>query len=170
MSELQGAVALAQIRKADLYMRGYRTAFRRIAQRLKLPRGVQLQRSADPKGDAGACLIFYMPTAAEAKSTLAALQAEGVPAGGIYDHTVKDWHIYTHWEHILDQKAVARDGLPWTGVPKAQRPKYSRTMCPRCTEYLERAISVGIHWAYSDADCAAIAKGINKVLASPKAT
>ena len=52
MSELQGAVALAQIRKAPKYLAGYRDALRRIADRLMLPSSVKIQRVIDPAGDA----------------------------------------------------------------------------------------------------------------------
>jgi len=166
MSELQGAVALAQIRKAGVYLKGYRAAKRRIAGRLNLPKGVTLQSSADPEGDTGICLILFMSDVGKTTWALQALQAEGVPAGGIYDHKVKDWHIYVHWEHILEQKSVARDGLPWTGVPAGRLPKYSKTMCPRSTEFLSRAIMIDINWEYSAADCDTIANGINKVLAA----
>jgi 8-amino-3,8-dideoxy-alpha-D-manno-octulosonate transaminase len=164
MSELQGAVALAQIKKANHYLRGYRAAKQQIIANLQLPASVKLQRIADPKGDSGICLILFMPSTAAAKWALPALQAEGVPAGGIYDQKVKDWHIYVHWEHILGRKSVAPDGLPWTGVPAAELPAYSKEMCPECVDYLARAIMVDVHWLYSPADCQAIAEGINKVL------
>ncbi|MFH1023842.1 MAG: DegT/DnrJ/EryC1/StrS family aminotransferase [Planctomycetota bacterium] len=166
MSELQGAVALAQIRKARRFLKGYRAAKARIAGRLRLPGGVTLQRVADPEGDTGICLILFMPDAEKTRRALSVMQAAGVPAGGIYDHKVKDWHIYVHWEHILERKAVARDGLPWSGVSAADLPRYSKDMCPRSTELLSRAIMIDIHWEYSPADCAAIAGGINKVLAA----
>jgi 8-amino-3,8-dideoxy-alpha-D-manno-octulosonate transaminase len=164
MSELQGAVALAQIKKANRYLRGYRAAKQQIIANLQLPASVKLQRVADPKGDTGICLILFMPSTAATKWALPALQAEGVPAGGIYDQKVKDWHIYAHWEHILGRKSVAPDGLPWTGVPAAELPAYSKEMCPQCVDYLARAIMVDVHWAYCPADCQAIANGINKVL------
>jgi 8-amino-3,8-dideoxy-alpha-D-manno-octulosonate transaminase len=165
MSELQGAVALAQIRKAGRFLRGYRAAKKRIARKLRLPEGVTLQRVADPDGDAGICLILFMPDVKSTKRALKQMQAEGVPAGGIYDHKVKDWHIYVHWDHILQKKSVARDGLPWAGVPASKLPKYSKTMCPQATDLLSRAIMVDIHWEYSKEDCDRIANGINKVLA-----
>jgi hypothetical protein len=92
--------------------------------------------------------------------------AAGVPAGGIYDNKVKDWHIYTYWQHILDKKSVARDGLPWSAVPAAELPRYSPTMCPQCTDYLSRAIMIDIHWEYSEPECRAIAEAINQVLAA----
>lgn len=164
MSELQGAVALAQIRKARKYLAGYRAACARIAGLLHLPPDVALQRVADPAGDAGTNLAFFLPSAEKTKRALAGMQAAGVPAGGIYDQNVKDWHIYTHWEHILEKKSVAQDGLPWTGVPAADQPRYSKSMCPQCTDHLSRAIMVDIHWQYTEDDCARIAGAINGVL------
>lgn len=166
MSELQGAVALAQIRRAGLFLQGYRRAKRAIIGHLRLPDAVKLQRVADPRGDASICLTLYLPSVAAAKWALSALQAEGVPAGGIYDHKVKDWHIYSYWEHILEKKSAARDGLPWSGVPAAELPKYSANMCPRTLDYLARAVMIEVQWQYSLADCKAIANGINKVLAA----
>ena len=166
MSELQGAVALAQIRKARKFIAGYRAAFTQIVGQLKLPASVTLQRVSDPAGDACSNLILFLPSVAQTKQALAAMQAAGVPAGGIYDSKVKDWHIYTYWDHILGKKSVARDGLPWTGVPAADLPQYSKTMCPQCTDYLSRAIMIDIGWEYSESECQAIAAAINKALAA----
>jgi len=98
------------------------------------------------------------------QAEIEAMQAEGVPAGGIYDSKIRDWHVYNYWEHILDKKAVARDGLPWSAVPAAELPRYSRDMCPRALDLLSRAIMLDVSWNYSPQECAAIALGINKVL------
>jgi 8-amino-3,8-dideoxy-alpha-D-manno-octulosonate transaminase len=165
MSELQGAVALAQIRKAPIYLAGYRAALKTIVAQLDLPANVQLQRVADASGDAGTNLILFMPNVEATKRALTALQARNVPAGGIYDHRVKDWHIYSYWEHILEKKSVARDRLPWSAVPAAALPNYSATMCPQCTEYLSRAIMIEIHWQYTTRECAMLSATINRVLA-----
>ena len=164
MSELQGAVALAQIRKADRFLKGYRASRDRILRALRLPEGVALRRLADPEGDTGVCIIFYLPDVERTKRALKALKAEGVPAGGIYDAQIKDWHIYAHWEHILDLKSVAHDGLPWSGVPKGELPRYSTTMCPNALDYLSRAIMIDVKRSYTAGDCKAIAAGVNKVL------
>jgi 8-amino-3,8-dideoxy-alpha-D-manno-octulosonate transaminase len=164
MSELQGAVALAQIRKADRFLKGYRASRDRILRALRLPEGVTLRRMADPEGDTGVCIIFYLPDVEKTKRALKALKTEGVPAGGVYDAQIKDWHIYSHWEHILNLKSVARDGLPWSGVPKGQLPRYSKMMCPQALDYLSRAILVDVKGTYSSNECKAIAAGVNKVL------
>jgi len=87
-----------------------------------------------------------------------------VPAGGIYDHKVRDWHIFTYWEHILDRKHVAPDGLPWSAVPADELPRYSREMCPRTLDLLGRAIMIDIHWQYTADDCEQIAERINRGL------
>jgi len=164
MSELQGAVALAQIRKAGKLLKGYRASRDRILEGLKLPEGVALRRLADPAGDIGVCIALYLPDAEKTKWALKAMKAEGVPAGGVYDSEVKDWHIYRYWEHVMERKSVAPDGLPWSGVPAAELPKYRPEMCPRTLDYLSRAILIDVKWSYSAADCKAIAAGVNKVL------
>ena len=164
MSELQGAVALAQIRKADRFLKGYRASRDRILRALRLPEDVALRRVADPEGDTGVCIIFYLPDVEKTKRALKALKAEGVPAGGVYDAQIKDWHIYAYWEHVLGLKSVARDGLPWSGVPKSELPRYSREMCPRALDYLSRAIIIDVKGSYTAGECKVIAAGVNKVL------
>ena len=84
-------------------------------------------------------------------------------AGGIYDSKVRDWHIYTYWEHVLDRRTVAADGLPWSAVPAGELPKYSPNMCPRTLDLLARSVHIEINHHYREEDCQAIARGINKV-------
>jgi len=164
MSELEGAVALAQIRKTDEMLAGYRRAKKRIKDAIERLPGLRFRRLTDEAGDTGICLVMFLPTADRTRKAIEAIQAEGVPAGGIYDSKIRDWHVYNYWEHILDKKSVAGDGLPWSAVPAAELPKYRRDMCPRTLDLLSRAIMLDIHWNYSPQDCAAISLGINKVL------
>jgi 8-amino-3,8-dideoxy-alpha-D-manno-octulosonate transaminase len=164
MSELEGAVALAQIRKTDTLLAGYRRAKQQIKDAIERLPGLSFRRLTDKAGDTGICLVMFLPTAEQTRRALEAMQAEGVPAGGIYDSKIRDWHVYSYWEHILDRKAVARDGLPWSAVSADQLPKYTRDMCPRTLDLLSRAILLDIHCDFSPQDCAAVALGINKVL------
>jgi len=164
MSELEGAVALAQIRKADTMIAGYRRAKKLIKEAIEKFGGMSFRRLTDEAGDTGICLVMFLPDADTTRRALQAMQAEGVPAGGIYDSKVRDWHVYYYWEHILGRKSVAPDRLPWSAVPEGELPKYSQDMCPRTLDLLSRAILVDINYNYSERDCAAIASGINKVL------
>jgi len=164
MTELEGAVAVAQIARADEMLAGYRRAKRLIKSGIeKLPH-LSFRRMTDEAGDTGVNLVMFLPDADVTRKAMDALKAEGVPAGGIYDSTVRDWHIYTYWDHLLQRKAVASDGLPWSAVPKKELPRYSRDMCPRALDFLGRSIVVEVNWHYSDGDCQAIVRGINKVL------
>ena len=164
MSELQGAVALAQIRKTDNMLAGYRRAKKQIKGAIETMPGLSFRHITDKAGDTGICLVMFLPDVNTTRKALQALQAEGVPAGGIYDSKIRDWHVYYYWEHILDRKTVSSDGLPWSAVPENELPKYSRDMCPRTLELLSRTILVDIDYNYSDSDCAVIAAGINKVM------
>jgi dTDP-4-amino-4,6-dideoxygalactose transaminase len=164
MSELEGAVALAQIRKTDAMLAGYRRAKKLIKDGIDKSPCVRFRRLTDEQGDTAICLILFLPNADVTRQAIEAMHAEGVPAGGVYDSKVRDWHIYTYWEHILDKKSVAKDGLPWSAVPAAELPKYSRDMCPRTLDLLGRSIHIEINHNYSDEDSNAIALGINKVL------
>jgi 8-amino-3,8-dideoxy-alpha-D-manno-octulosonate transaminase len=164
MSELEGAVALAQIRKTDTMLAGYRRAKKLIKDGIEKFPGLSFRRLTDEQGDTAICLILFLPSADVTQKAIEALHAEGVPAGGVYDSKVRDWHIYTYWDHILDRKSVAHDGLPWSAVPAVELPKYSRDMCPRTLDLLGRSIHIEINHNYSDEDCSAIALGINKVL------
>jgi len=164
MSELEGAVALAQIRKTDEMLAGYRRAKKQIKDAIERLPGLSFRRLTDEAGDTGICLVMFLPTADQMRKAIEAMQAEGVPVGGIYDSKIRDWHVYNYWEHILDKKSVARDGLPWSAVPAAEMPNYSRDMCPRMLDLLSRAVMLDVNWNYSARDCSAIALGINKVL------
>lgn len=163
MSELEGAVSLVQIRKAGKMFDGYRKAKRRIKEAIEKFPGLSFRRLTDKEGDTGICLVMFLQDADKARRAIKYLKAEGVPAGGVFDSKIRDWHIYYYWEHILDMKTVSEDGLPWSGVPKQELPKYSRDMCPQALDLLSRAIIVDIDYNYSNEDCDAIAHGINKV-------
>ncbi|MGD0224218.1 MAG: DegT/DnrJ/EryC1/StrS family aminotransferase [Terriglobia bacterium] len=164
MSELQGAVAIAQIRKTDNMLVGYRRGRDRILAGIEKFPGLSFRRLTDPAGDTAICLIMFLPNPDVTRRAIEALHAEGVPAGGVYDSKVRDWHIYTYWDHIIEKKSVAADGLPWSAVPADELPKYSREMCPRTLDLLGRSIHIEINHNYSNEDCNAIALGINKVL------
>ncbi len=164
MSELQGAVAIAQIRKADDMLAGYRRGRDRILAGIEKFPGLSFRRLTDPAGDTAICLIMFLPTADVTQRAIEALHAEGVPAGGVYDSKVRDWHIYAYWDHIIEKKSVAADGLPWSAVPAGDLPEYSRDMCPRTLNLLGRSVHIEINHNYSNGDGDAITLGINKVL------
>lgn len=164
MSEMEGAVALAQIKRAKTILAGHRKANHKIKSGIDKFKGLTFRRLADEAGDTGICLIMFLPDADTTKKVLPALKAEGVPCGGIYDSKVRDWHTYNYWEHILQYKSVSTDKLPWSGVPQNELPKYTKDMCPQTLELLSKAILIDVDYNFSDEDCGKISTAINKVL------
>ena len=165
MSELQGAVAVPQIRKIASIVRKLRANKRRIKSRIALPAGASFRRLPDADGDVGSVITLFVPDKRLQAKIVPALAAEGVPARSPYGNEDRDWHVYCYWEHILRRKSVARDGLPWSARPRKDLPGYSKAQCPRTLDLLGRAVTVAVQPHYTASDCRAIASAVNKVLA-----
>jgi 8-amino-3,8-dideoxy-alpha-D-manno-octulosonate transaminase len=166
MSEMQGAVALAQIRKLEDYVARLQAAKRKVRDRIVEREGFTLRRQPDPAGDASTALVMFGPSPQGAMDIMAAMRERGVGAGGRFDQTVRDWHVYNFWEHILEQKTVTEEGCPFTcPYYKGTLPEYSPDMCPRTLDLLSRSIHIGVSEAWTDEEAARIADAINEAVA-----
>jgi len=165
LSELEGAVNLAQMRKMPDQVNRWRTAKQRVVSQLKQHEGITPQKVNDPDGEVGYKLVFFPPNTAESMKVVQALAAEGVPVSCRGDRESRDWHIYSYWEHLMDRKSASADGCPWTCERNAPFvPDYRPDMCPRSTDLLNRAVYVSIDQWWTEQDCTAVAGAINKVL------
>lgn len=164
MSELAGAVALAQLGKLDRILSRMRFLKSRIKNGiLDLP-GLEFRRLNDPEGDTAICLIMYVKDGPTAKRFAQCLKAEGVEAGSIYDEGVPDWHVYAHWKHIMDKVTPTPEGCPYTcSHYEGPEPRYSPDQCPNTLSYLNRSVHIDIPPQMSDADADMIAAAIRKV-------
>jgi dTDP-4-amino-4,6-dideoxygalactose transaminase len=165
MSELTGAVMLAQYGKLDSLVERMRANQRRIMDGIKNTPGIKLRPVNDPEGDVGICIIFYLDKKEKVQPFVEALQAEGVDAAGVYNSGIPDWHIYAHWEHIIEKKTPTSEGCPWTCPyhKGGDNVEYSADMNPNTLEYLSRVVHIDIPAKLTEEDCDMIAKGINKV-------
>jgi len=164
MSELHGAVLLAQLKKLDGLIARMREHNRRIREGIKDMKGIEFRENPDPEGDTGICLIFYLPDKDITRKFAEALKVEGIAAGGIYDKGIPDWHIYAHWRHIMDKVTATKEGCPYT-CPYYKGPeiKYTEDMCPKTLDYLSRAIHIDIPPQLTFEDDDMIIEGIRKV-------
>lgn len=164
LSELQGAVMLVQLQRLEGLLRDMRHnkailkgALEGVARR----KGVQFRTINDPEGDAGIALVFYAPTPERADAMAEALSAEGVPAGVMYHPDRVDYHIYPHWQPIVNQKSWSPAGFPWK---YHQGPlDYSVDQCPRTLNLLRRAIHLDISPELSNENLEELAEGLHKV-------
>jgi 8-amino-3,8-dideoxy-alpha-D-manno-octulosonate transaminase len=165
MSELAAAVALAQIRKVDERCRKWRQVKQSILSKVFPQPGLHRQPSHNPEGEAAYSLTFFAPTRELAQQVSQALAAEGIGAGSGYSDKVRDWHVYSYWEQVLEQKTATDEGCPFTcPYYKGSAPaSYSPDMCPQTLDWMSRAVRLSINGGWTESDCEKIAEAINKV-------
>jgi dTDP-4-amino-4,6-dideoxygalactose transaminase len=164
MSELTGAVLLAQLHKLDWLLENMRRNQKLIADQISKTNGITIRPVNDPEGDTGICLMFYLDKKEAVPTFVEALNAEGVPAASVYNSGLPDWHIYAHWKHIIEKKTPTPEGCPWScPFHKGEEVTYSADMNPVTLEYLSRVVHLDIPPQMDEEDCKLTAQAINKV-------
>jgi 8-amino-3,8-dideoxy-alpha-D-manno-octulosonate transaminase len=165
MTELQAAVALAQLRKLDGLldqMRQRKGMLKASMADVAKRKGIEFRRENDPEGDAAICLVFFLPEASRAEKVAEALTAEGVGAGVMYRPGRSDYHIYPYWSPIMAQRTWTATSGPWRWHDGEV--KYSADMCPRTLELLGRAVHMDVSPDLTNDQVEEIAEALNKVL------
>lgn len=165
MSELAGAVMLAQFGKLDRLLSLMRRNQNIIIEGIKNTRGIKVRPRYDDAGDTGICLMFYLDDKNKVGPFVDALKTEGVNAAGVFNSGIPDWHIYAHWKHVIEKKSPNVPQWPWSCSLYKGNVEYSADMCPNTLEYLSRVVHLDIPAQMSEEDCGMIAKAINKVAA-----
>jgi 8-amino-3,8-dideoxy-alpha-D-manno-octulosonate transaminase len=163
MSELTGAVALAQFGKMDGIVERMKRNKDRIKGRLMGLRGLEFREVTDLAGDTAVCLVFFLPGAGQVEGFVKALHAEGVEAGGIYNQGVPDWHMYHHWKMLHEKMMPSQKGCPFNCPLCEPAPQYKESDCPNTREWLGRSVHLDIPPQMGARECDEIAEGIRKV-------
>jgi dTDP-4-amino-4,6-dideoxygalactose transaminase len=165
MSELTGAVMLAQFGKLDMLLSLMRRNQKIIIDSIKDTKGIKVRPRYDDEGDTGICLMFYLDDKKKVGPFVDALKAEGVNVAGVFNSGIPDWHIYAHWKHVIEKKSASVPQWPWSCSLYKGNVEYSQDMCPNTLEYLSRVVHLDIPAQMSEEDCEMIASAINKVAA-----
>ncbi|MBQ7624825.1 MAG: DegT/DnrJ/EryC1/StrS family aminotransferase [Clostridia bacterium] len=165
MSELTGAVMLAQLDRLDYLLAGMRRNFKRIYEQIKDTPGIKCRPVNDPDGDVCVCMMFYLDAPEKVKPFVEALKAEGVAAEGVFNAGIPDWHIYAHWKHVMEEKTPTEVKCPYDCPHHNKAPHVVNTpdMNPNTLEYLSRVVHIDIVAQMTEEDCDMVAKAINKV-------
>jgi 8-amino-3,8-dideoxy-alpha-D-manno-octulosonate transaminase len=143
MSELQGAVGLAQFRKLEsVILPSQRRNKERIKEALAKIDQITFREIPDPRGDTATFITFFLPTAQKAKAFNKAMADAG--AGAIYWYD-NDWHYYERWEHLLERKSLMRNGYPFKGESGQARCTYAKDALPKTAEIMSRTLSIAIN-------------------------
>jgi dTDP-4-amino-4,6-dideoxygalactose transaminase len=136
MTELSGAVLLAQVRKLDL-IRDHLRANKAIVKSAiaDLP-GLGFRTIVDPEGDLATHLVVTFPSPEIARQVADELGSITLDASG--------WHVYSNMEHLLERRTAAGKGCPFDCKCYGSDATYRPGMLPVTDALLARSMSIGI--------------------------
>ncbi len=155
MTELQGAVAVAQLQKLDdIVARRQRWCGALSAQIQDLPGIAPPQETAGCKSSWWFYMLRVVPEAlgTSADEFAAALQAEGLRASAHYiGQCVYEYPIF------VEHSAFERGSHPYAQY------QYGKGLCPEAEAILDSCVILAVNQAYTKADLAETVQGIRKV-------
>lgn len=164
MSELCGAVMLAQLERLDDLLAKMRRNQKIVLDGIRGVKGVTPRPVNDSEGDTAICIMLYLDSAEKVVPFVEALNAEGVAASSVYSAGIPDWHIYHHWKHVIEKKTSSAACCPYECPHhKAEPVEYAPDMCPNALELLGRVVTMDIPAQMTAEDSEMIAKAIRKV-------
>jgi dTDP-4-amino-4,6-dideoxygalactose transaminase len=137
MTELEGAVLLAQVRKLDRIREHLRANRDLVWSTIEDLPGIGFRELPDRDGDLATHLVVTFPDAATARAVTRELGSITLDASG--------WHVYSHMENLLGKRTVSGRGCPFdcachydAGV------EYRAGMLPATDALLARSMSFAI--------------------------
>jgi len=146
MSELHGAVGLAQMRKIKTLREAKRKNKAYLKDRLKEIPALTFRHMPDEDGDSGTFLNFFLSSTELAQQTMDQFAQDGV-AGCNYWYT-NMYHFINQWEHIKELKMPFKMGIHHLGAPQ----DYNNLELPKAQEVIGKLISLGIKANWTEQD------------------
>lgn len=169
MSELQGAMALAQLGKLDRITEAMRSAKWRIREGISDIEGLGFRHIVDPAGDSGPFLITVYPDSETCHRFTDALIAEGIRGGegSLANVPMSGWglHWYFNVPSLVETRSLSADGFPWSHPANAFAAEidYARGLLPNCDDMSERAAILSIASCLTEQDVDDIIAAFHKV-------
>ena len=137
MTELSGAVLLAQLRKLDLITSHLRANKAIVKGILKEVPGIGFRTLVDPEGDLAAHLVVMLPSQEIAEAVAKEVGSITLGSSG--------WHVYNRMDHVLSRRTVTGKGCPFDcGHTDHATGEYFAGMLPQTDALVNRSISIGI--------------------------
>ncbi len=157
MTELQGAVGVAQLEKVRDVVERRHSLGTRLRGRLEGLDGVILPEI--PPGGRPSYWLFAFEVTVPARDFAHALGEEGIPAGDGYIGEP----IFICMDALAGKRTFGNSGHPFNGAFGHEQVEYRKGMCPRTELALSRMITIGINENYSDGDIDDVARGVEVV-------
>ena len=137
MTELSGAVLLAQLRKLDLIRTHLRANKAIVKSVLREVPEIGYRTLVDPEGDLATHLVVMLPSPEVAEAVAKDVGSITLGTSG--------WHVYNHMDHVLSRRTVTGKGCPFDcGHTDHATGEYFAGMLPQTDGLVNRAISIGI--------------------------
>jgi 8-amino-3,8-dideoxy-alpha-D-manno-octulosonate transaminase len=169
MSELTGALALAQLGKIERITSAMRTAKWKIRRQLEGIKGLKFRRVLDPEGDTGCFLITTYETPEICRRFVEALKAEGIRGEGSSNPciTMEEWGLHWFFNNLslVNKRSISPSGWPWTLAENAFAKDYSygRKTLPNCDDLAGRSGMLMVASSTKEEDVADIVTAFKKV-------
>ncbi|HWL51665.1 MAG TPA: DegT/DnrJ/EryC1/StrS family aminotransferase [Chthoniobacteraceae bacterium] len=155
MNELTAAVALAQFRKLEATRRHCQALAGVIRREIEKLPGLQMRLLADPEGDNGIELYFFLET-----PELAARFNEALSARNIHIARMTGTYCHVAREYCRLGLAHAPGASPFAGMEPWPAPGYREGDFPRTDRVVERFISLPLGVLFTQEDACYIAETI----------
>lgn len=160
MTELSGAVLLAQVRKLDQivgHLRANKAIVKDILQEVP---AIDFRTLPDPAGDLATHLVTVLPTREMAANVATEIGSRTLSDSG--------WHTYSRMTHLIDKRTASGKGCPFDCAGEGHsHGEYRPGSLPRTDDLLERSISIGI--GVRDANLAPFALGMKSTAEDARA-
>jgi len=155
MSEIAAAVGCAQVDRLAGIVRDMRAVKGRVIDQIGDIGPYEVVRSHDQDGECGWMITIRAPDRGHADRF--SLESD---TGSILDTKKTNWHIYYHWDYILEKRSVAGRGFPWCVGDWVSPVEYSKDMCPKSLDILPRCFNFGTNPDWTDAEVSDLAAKI----------
>jgi 8-amino-3,8-dideoxy-alpha-D-manno-octulosonate transaminase len=159
LGELNAAVGLAQMRKAEYIRSQNKKNKAYLKQRLSEISQITFRPMPDPEGDSATFLNFFLPDTATTQKVVKQFAEDGI-AGANY-WFLNNYHFINQWGHLKDLKTAAPLAINIVGAPQ----DYHNLHLPKSQEVIGRLISFGVRCTWTDEQLKELA---DKMVASIK--
>lgn len=164
MSELEAAVDVVQIKKADAIAERFRSVKYRVLRGLESFGQILPQKLNDAAGEVGYLLRFFPETVPLAMKLSHDLNELGVGASTRGTDAKSDWHQYSFMYPVIDKTGPTDFACPYecpVYVDRGGAFTSARGDCPVADDLFDRVVSIKLNQWYTEQECDAIAAALN---------
>lgn len=147
VTELHGAIGMAQLKKLDHILNKQKTNKSRIKEGIKDIKKIEFRHLPDAAGDAGDTLIFFVESREKASKFAKALAAKGLGTKNLPDAI--NWHYAGTWTQIFSDYPEYKE-------------KDLEKVWSQSTGYLRRAVALPIMVKMSDEQIKKVISGVKE--------